>query len=224
MLKACRRPIATDPAIERAMVRIGRAMHRAGFVAGTAGNLSVRLPDGLVLATPSGLAKGRLAARDLIVVDGDGEVVRGRPGLAPTSEMPMHLEVYRRRPDVNAVVHAHPVHAVALSLTGDELQRSTIPEAVATFGSIAVTPYSPPSSRENADAITDAIGGHDVIVLARHGSLTVGATLEEAYRRLEVLEHTARILAVARSLGPVPSLTDAEVEDLLRRGRAYRRR
>lgn len=224
MLKACRRPVATDPALERAMVRVGRAMHRAGFVAGTAGNLSARLADGLFLATPSGLAKGRLGARDLLVVDGDGHVVRGRPGLAPTSEMPMHLEVYRRRPDVNAVVHAHPVHAVALSLTGDELQRSTIPEAVATFGSIAVTPYSPPSSHENADAITDAIAEHDVIVLARHGSLTVGATLEEAYRRLEVLEHTARILAVACTLGPVPALTDEQVEDLLRRGRAYRRR
>ena len=93
----------------------------------------------------------------------------------------MHLEVYRRRPDVHAVVHAHPVHAVALSIAGDELQRCSIPEAVATFGAIAVTPYSPPSSRENADAIRGAILHHDVIVLAWHGSLTVGATLEEAF-------------------------------------------
>jgi L-fuculose-phosphate aldolase len=216
--------VEVDPALERSMVRVGREMQRAGFVAGTAGNLSVRLPDGLFLVTPSGRRKGRLSAADLLVVDGEGEVVRGRRGLSPTSETPMHLEAYRRRPDVNAVVHAHPVHAVALSLAGDDLQRSTIPEAYATFGRIAVTPYSPPSSPRNGVVISDAVACHDAIVLAWHGSLTVGATIEEAYLRLEVLEHTARIVAVARSLGPLPTLGAAELRELRAAGSAYRAR
>jgi len=222
MLKLHARPIAIDDAVIRAMLRVGRAMHRAGFVAGTAGNLSARLEDGLFLVTPSGRAKGRLTAADLLVVDGDGEVVSGRRGLVATSETPMHLEVYRRRADVRAVVHAHPVHAVALSLVGDELQRCTLPEVVGTLGRIAVTPPTPPSSPQNADAISDAIVDHDAIVLARHGSLTVGATIDEAFERLEVLEHAARILAVARALGTIPALPDAEVRALRRRGIEHR--
>lgn len=216
-----RRP-PVDGALRRRIVRVSRAMHRAGFVAGTAGNLSVRLPGGGFLATPSGVAKRALRADDLLVVDDEGRVLRGPPGRRPTSEMPMHLEVYRRRPDVGAVVHAHPVHAVALSLSSGLLGRPCLPEAVATLGEIAVTPYTPPSSRDNAEAIRDAIVSHDAIVLRLHGSLTVGASVEEAFERLEVLEHTARILVAAAAIGPVPELDAAQIADLRARGRAYR--
>ncbi len=207
----------------RVVVRVARALHRAGFVAGTAGNVSVRLPGDFVLVTRTGLPKARLTRRDLVVVDLGGRVVRARAGFGPTSETPMHLEVYRRRPDVHAVVHAHPVHAVALSLVGDDLAECILPEAVATLGRIALTEYSPPSSPENAVAIADAIQWHDAIVLRRHGSLTVGRTLDEAYERLEVLEHTARVLAVARTLGPLSPLDAEQVQDLRERGRAYGR-
>lgn len=216
-----RRP-EIDAALLRRVVRVSRAMHRAGFVAGTAGNLSVRLGGGRFLATPSGVAKRMLTGADLLVVDAEGEVLHGRRGRRPTSEMPMHLEVYRRRPDVGAVVHAHPVHAVALSLSSGLLGRPCLPEAVATLGEIAVTPYTPPSSRENAEAIRDAIVSHDAIVLRLHGSLTVGASVEEAFGRLEVLEHTARILVAAAAIGPVPELTPEQTADLRGRGAAYR--
>jgi L-fuculose-phosphate aldolase len=208
--------------LARRVVAAGRSLHRAGLVAGTAGNLSVRLPEGLFLVTPSGVSKARLTTGDLLVVDEDGALVRGRAGLLATTEMPMHLEVYRRRPDVGAVVHAHPAHAVALSLATTELQRCCLPEAVATLGAIAVTRYTPPSSAENAAAISDLVGRHDAVVLAWHGSLTVGATIEEALDRTEVLEHAARILSVAHAIGPVPALDPAEIDALRRRGRAYR--
>jgi L-fuculose-phosphate aldolase len=209
-------PLPPDEAALRAeMVRVGQWMHAHGLVDGTAGNLSARLGPGRVLATPSGLAKGLLAPEQLIVVDLDGRRVAGDPALQPTSEMAMHLEAYRRRPEMNAVVHAHPPTAVALTIAGVSLAECVIPEAVVVLGLVPTTPYATPSSAENVHAISDLIVGHDAILLAYHGPLTVGRTLTEAYLRLETLEHTARIIALARLLGDVRPLPPDQVAKLL---------
>jgi L-fuculose-phosphate aldolase len=202
-------------ALRKNMVEIGQEMYRRDFISGAAGNLSARLPDGNLLITPSGLNKGKLTPDALLIIDLNGNCVRGDATCRPSSEVPMHLEVYRQRPDVGAVIHAHPITCVALSLVGISMQDPYIPEALVMLGPVPTTPYATPSSTENRDAIAGLIATHDALILAHHGSLTVGRTLEEAYARLEVLEHTAKTVALAFQMGTPRQLTPQAVEKLL---------
>lgn len=193
--------------LRRRLVAVARRLEAQGFFPGPSGNLSVRLTAERFLVTPSGVPKGQLQPEELLVVDADGQVVEGLRGLRPTSELPMHLEAYRQRPDAGAVVHAHPAACVALTLAGVDLTQPVLPEVVLLLGAVPTTPYATPSSEENRRAIANLIGKHDALLLARHGSLTVGRTLEEAAMRLEVLEHAAQTLLWAQLLGggaPLP--------------------
>ncbi len=212
----------TDEAqLREAIVAAGRIAYERGLLVANDGNISVRTGTGHVLITPSGVCKGRMAPEDLLVVDVDGGVVvpARDPALRPTSEQPMHLEVYRARPDVRAVVHAHPPHATALTVVGEGLRSDFLPEVVLLLGEIPVTGLALPSSSENAVAIRHLIGDHDVILIRRHGSLTVGADLEEALVALERLEHAARIQTLAQTLGQITPLP----AEMLGRLRAARR-
>jgi L-fuculose-phosphate aldolase len=206
----------TESDLRAAIVKAGRMMQVREYVDGSAGNLSIRLDPNRILATPSGMVKGELAPDDLIIVDMNGQLVSGRPGLRPTSELAMHLEAYRRRPDVNAVVHAHPITAVALSIAGISMEECVIPEAIVFLGLVPTTPYATPSSDENRRAISEVITGHDALILRYHGSLTVGRDMQEAYLRLETLEHTAKIIALTRLLGGGPPLPPEQVTKLLK--------
>lgn len=198
------------------IVRVGKLMHQFEFVDGSAGNISARLDKDRILATPSGLAKGFLTPEQLIIVDLNGKLLPPTPpGLKPTSELLMHLEAYKQRPDVMGVVHAHPITAVALTIVGVPLTECIIPESVVILGPIPTTPYANPASAENQAAISDLIKYHDGIMLAYHGSLTVGTSVWEAYMKLETLEHTAKIIAQARMLGNVPPLPSHQVEKLI---------
>ena len=206
---------ANETDLRAEIVRIGRMMHAQELVDGTSGNISARLGPDRILTTPSGLAKGFLEPDQLIVVNMRGELVQGASGLRPTSELLMHLEAYRRRPDVNGVVHAHPITAVALSIAGVSLAECVVPEAVVVLGLIPTTPYANPSSEENQRAIADVIVSHDALVLQYHGTLTVGIDVNEAYLRLETLEHTAKIIALTKMLGGGPALPPEQVSKLL---------
>ena len=204
-----------ERALRQGIVEVGLEMYRRDFISGSAGNISVRLPDGNLLITPSGINKGKLTPDDLLIIDLDGNCLNGDATCRPSSELPMHLEVYRQRADVGAVIHAHPITCVALSLVGISLQDSYIPEALVMLGPVPTTPYATPSSTENRDAIAGLIAGHDAIILAHHGSLTVGRDLDEAYARLEILEHTAKTVALAFQMGAPRSLEPKAVEKLL---------
>lgn len=205
-----------DSFLRNEIVRIGQLMHRFQFIDGASGNISARLTSGHILATPSGLAKGFMSPEQLIIVDLDGQLIRpSPPGLKPTSELLMHLEAYKQRPDVMGVVHAHPITAVALSLVGIPMTDCIIPESVLIFGPIPTTPYANPSSAENQQAISELVKTHDAIILAYHGSLTVGPTVWDAYLKLESLEHTAQIIAQARMLGEVKPLPPEQVAKLI---------
>jgi L-fuculose-phosphate aldolase len=207
--------MANEIALRAEIVRIGQLMHAQELVDGTSGNISARLGPDRILTTPSGLAKGFLEPEQVIVVNMRGEVVQAAPGLRPTSELLMHLEAYRRRPDVNGVVHAHPITAVALSIAGVSLAECMVPEAVVVLGLVPTTPYANPSSEENQRAIAEVIVSHDALVLQYHGTLTVGVDVYEAYLRLETLEHTAKIIALTKLLGGGPSLPPEQVSKLL---------
>jgi L-fuculose-phosphate aldolase len=207
--------------LRQEMVRVGRLMWERGYVAATDGNLSARLGRDRLLVTASGLSKGFLSVDDLVVISLDGDPVasyRGR-GQRASSEISMHLQVYRQRPDVNAVVHAHPPLATAFSIAGVSLARCVIPEVVVTLGGIPTTEYATPGTGEVSASIREAIRDHDALILAHHGSLTVGKSLWEAYLRLEKVEHTAQITLAAQQLGRVGMLAPQAVEKLAEKRR-----
>ena len=213
----------TESELRQLICRVGQLMYRQGYVDGAGGNISARLDDDRILMTPSGLALGFLDAEQLIVVNTSGERVdepsEANAHLRPTSESAMHLECYRQRDDVQAVVHAHPPTAVALTLVGYDFQQCIIPEMVVLLGMAPTAPYSTPSSQENSDAITNLIREHDVILLSNHGSLTVAKSLWDAYMMLESLEHSATILHRALQLSAdLKAIPPEQIEKLL----AYR--
>lgn len=205
--------------LRQEIVKIGRLMYDKGFVSANDGNLSVRLDRGRFLITPSGLHKGLLEPDQLLVVDEEGQPSGPRTvasrSLKPTSELPMHLEAYRRRPDIQAVVHAHPPLTIALSIAGIKMDACLLPEAIVMLGIIPTAPYSTPSSEENAQAIRELITRHDAIVLERHGTLTVGDSLLEAFMRLETVEQNARIGFMLAQLGVRNPLPPDQVDKLL---------
>lgn len=204
-----------QPRLRQTIIAIARQMYQRDFISGPAGNISARLPDGNLLITPSGLNKANLTPDDLLIIDLEGNCLGGDATCNPTSELPMHLEVYRRRPDAGAVIHAHPITCVALSLVGISLQDPYIPEALVMLGPVPTTPYATPSSTENRDAIAGLIADHEAIILAHHGTLTIGRDLDEAYTRLEILEHTAKTVALAFQLGRPRQLSQDAVAKLL---------
>lgn len=188
--------------LRQEIVQVGRLMYDKDLICGIDGNISARLDGQFLLITPSGLPKGLLTAEQLLVVDLDGRPRDDQPSaLGPTSELPMHLEAYRRRPDIQAVVHAHPPLAVALSIAGISMSLNVLPEALLMVGQVPTAPYALPSSEENAAAIRTLIADHNALILARHGSLTVGDTPMQAFLRLEAVEQNARILFLLAQLG-----------------------
>jgi L-fuculose-phosphate aldolase len=201
------------------IVRVCRMLHRKNYLAATDGNVSVRLGD-QVLTTPSGINKGLMEAYQVITVDLEGRVLAGEG--TPTSEIRMHLLAYELRPEVSAVVHAHLPYATACTLAGVSLLEPILPEVVITLGGIPTAPYATPGSEAVAEAIRDFIGEYDAILLSRHGAMTVGRDVTDAYNKMEKLEHTARVMLAARLQGAVTPLPAAEVEKLRRLGEEYK--
>jgi L-fuculose-phosphate aldolase len=194
------------------IVRYGRMLHESGYVAATDGNLSVRLDEDRLLITPTCISKGRMRSSDLVVVDMTGRRVSGKRRVS--SELGMHLLIYRLRPDVNGVVHAHPPTATGFAASGFDLNRPLVCEVVVGLGSIPLARYGTPGTPELTDALEPLIPGHDAILMANHGVVTFGSTLESAYMKMETVEHFARISLVTRMLGNEQPLGEKEVEKL----------
>jgi L-fuculose-phosphate aldolase len=201
-----------DRETRAAIAEISRRMYARGLIAAADGNVSVRAGKDRLLVTPSGLSKGFLRAEDILTTDLAG---RKRSGSGrPSSEMKMHCFVYAERPDVNAVVHGHPPIATALALAGVSLAQCVLSEACLVLGAVPTAPYATPSTDEVTAALRPLIGAANAVVMDRHGALALGRTLEEAYNRLETLEHTAKVTHAARVLGQVTPLPEVEVEKL----------
>jgi L-fuculose-phosphate aldolase len=177
------------------------------------GNLSVRLGEDRFLVTGSGISKGHLAPADLVVVDARGQVLAGTR--RASTELRMHLAAYAARPDVAAVVHAHPITAVALTIAGAPPPSDLVPEAAVTLGPIAVAPFATPGTAEVPASLAPFLATHDAILLERHGAITLGRTLLEAFERMETLERVARVALAARLLGRCEPLAPAAVDRVL---------
>lgn len=208
-----------EQSLREEIVLVGKLMYERGLIVATDGNISARLDDNTILITPSGLCKGLMTPDQLITIDMTGRKVgqetAANKDLKPTSEITMHLEAFKQRPDVQAVVHAHPPHAIALSIVGISLADCMLPEAIVFLGLTPTTPYATPSSEENARAIREVIAGHDALVLQRHGSLTVGSSPLNAFYRTETLEQIARITYMLNQLGGGQPLPAFQVEKLI---------
>ena len=204
--------MTAESALRADIVEVGRRMYARGYTASNDGNISVRLAPGKLLMTPKSVCKGFMTPDMMCITDLEGRKLQGDRD--PSSEMLMHLEVYRQRPDVQAVVHAHPPTATGFAVAGIPLDRAVLAEVVTTLGSIPLAEYATPSTSELPDAVRKYITAHDGMLLANHGALTAGADLFSAYYKMETIEHFAKISLVARLLGRENVIAREEVDRL----------
>jgi L-fuculose-phosphate aldolase len=184
-------------------------LYDRGLIAGQDGNVSVRLRSGHILVTPSGLSKVDVTPDDLVELTAEGEQVTEGP--AASSEIGMHLRIYRERPDVRAIVHAHPPVATAFGVAGRDFMDAVLPEVIFHLGRVPLVPFALPGTPALGDAMAPYLADHDAFLLASHGATTVGPTLGLAHQRMESLEHAARILHAASQIG---SVTPLRAEDI----------
>ena len=201
-----------EKAVRLELARISQKTYHRGLVRGTGGNVSVRLQNGNILATRSGINKGMVEREDLVEVSFEGRQMRGAG--KPSTELGMHIHIYLRRPDVHAVVHAHPVHATGFATARIPLVDCLFPEVIVGMGSIPLADYATPSTDEVAKSLEPFIHHADAVLLANHGVVTYGPDLLDAYYKMEKVEHAAHITFVARMLGGEIPLSDNDIAKL----------
>ena len=211
--------IKTEDELRKEIVEIGRWIHRQGMVSGYDGNISARLDSHRILSTPTNISKGMMHSDDLVVVDYEGKKITGRRNV--TSELAMHLLIYRRRLDVNAVVHAHPPTATGYAAAGLPLNKALISEVVLSFGCIPLARYGTPGTPELTEALAPLVPSYDAILMANHGVVTYGPDLLRAFFKMETVEHFARISLVTEILGRQVLLSESDVDKLLTARQRY---
>jgi L-fuculose-phosphate aldolase len=205
--------------VRQELVRFGMMLHDNGFVAATDGNLSARLDKDRIMMTPTGFSKGMMQAEDMVIVDLEGKKLEGVH--SASSETDMHLAIYRQRPDVNAVVHAHPSTATAFACSGMALEEPICAEVVMTLGKVPLAPYATTGTPELAKSIRPFIQDHQAILLANHGVVAYGEDLMSAYLKMEAVEHFAKVTLAARQLGAPQLLNMVQIEALEQARRRY---
>jgi L-fuculose-phosphate aldolase len=196
------------------IVNVCHHVYDKGFVSATDGNISARLGNGNILATPTAINKGMVSPDDLVIVDPEGNLVSGLK--RPSTELQMHLYIYRERPDVQAVVHAHPPYATGFATARIPLTECLFPEVIVGLGAVPLANYATPSTSEVVESIAPFVQKADAILLANHGVVTYGADPLDAYFKMEKVEHAAHITFVARLLGGEKPLSESDIEKLRR--------
>lgn len=200
--------------IKKEMCEIGKRVYDRGMVAANDGNFSVKLNDNEFLCTPTGVSKGFMTPEYICKVDAEGKVLYANEGFKPSSEIKMHMRVYKERPDVQSVVHAHPLYATSFAIAGIPLTQPIMPEAVIALGGVPIAEYGTPSTNEIPDAVSKYLPYYDAVLLANHGALAYSDSLLNAYHKMESLEFYARLLYQAKVLGGPKELTRSQVEAL----------
>src|SRR5215813_8287454 len=194
------------------LIKICHLMYERSYVVSSDGNVSVQLDDGRVLATPTMTCKGRMNEDLIAITDLEGRALNDRKA---SSELAMHLLIYRERPDVRAVCHAHPPHGTAFAVAGLPIDQPILSEVILTLGCVPLAEYGTPSTEELSDAMRPLIKHHNALLMANHGAVAYGSDLWQAFDRLETLEHTARIAILSRILGGSKSLPADAIEKLI---------
>jgi len=205
--------MSTERKYREEIVHYGRMLHERGFVAATDGNLSIRLDCERILVTPTRVSKGGMRVDDMVIVDPDGVRVAGRRGV--TSEIGMHLLIYRMRPDIQAIVHAHPPTATGFAAAGMALTEPLVSEVVMGLGGIPLARYGTPGTSELAETLEPYVPDYDAILMSNHGVVTYGDVIENAYMKMETVEHFAQIALVTHILGRQQPLSGVDVKKLM---------
>lgn len=200
--------------IKKEMCEIGKRVYNRGMVAANDGNFSVKLNDNEYLCTPTGVSKGFMTPDYICKVDSKGNVIQANKGFKPSSEIKMHMRVYQERPDVNSVVHAHPLYATTFAIAGIALTQPIMPEAVIALGCVPLAKYGTPSTMEIPDAISEHLQHFDAVLLENHGALTFSDSLLNAYHKMESVEFYARLLYQTMQIGGPQELNKEQVEKL----------
>lgn len=207
--------------IREQICEVGHNLWQLGFVAANDGNISVKIGEDRYLATPTGTSKRILTPEMLITMNSNNEVIHCPDGYKPSSEFKMHLRCYKERPDITAVVHAHPPTATGFAIAHIPLDEYTMPEAIIFLGSVPIAPYGTPGTVEVPDSVAPYLENHDTILLMNHGALTVGADITQAYYRMETLEHFAKVSLVARQLGGAKELERNKIDECCEIAKAF---
>lgn len=203
------------------MCEIGKRVYNRGMVAANDGNFSVKLSENEFLCTPTGVSKGFMTPEYICKVDAEGNVIEANEGFKPSSEIKMHMRVYKEREDVKAVVHAHPMYATTFAVCGLPLTEPIMPEAVLSLGTVPLAKYGTPSTMEIPDAVSEYLPYYDAVLLENHGALSYADSLMGAYHKMESLEFYARLLYQAKMLGGPKELSDEQVKRLYGMRRQY---
>jgi L-fuculose-phosphate aldolase len=198
--------------LKESLCEVGRRLYASGLVVARQGNLSVRVGPAEFLCTPTGYSKGRLEADDICLINAGGEVIGGRH--QRSTEVLLHLEIYRQCPQAQAIVHSHPPHALAFAVTHRALPRNILPEVEVQLGEVPLVPYATPGTSSLSNSVIPFVQRAHTMLLANHGVVSYGDQLEQALLRTEILEHYCRVLLLAGSLGPPRSLTAAQLKGL----------
>ena len=196
----------------REIVRVGKLMYERSYVVSSDGNISVRLDDGRIVATPTQVSKGRMNEEMLAVTDLDGKPLTDKRA---SSELAMHLLIYREREDVRSVCHAHPPHGSAFAVAGLAIDQPILSEVILTLGCVPLAEYGTPSTDELTEAMRPLVKHHNALLMANHGAVAYGADVWQAFDRLETLEHTAKIAILSRALGGARNLPPDSIEKLI---------
>ncbi len=203
----------TELQLRATICEVGRRLWQRGLIGATEGNISCRLSPRQFLCTPSGMSKGHLKPDDIVIVDSNGAPV-GNSG-KPSSEIKLHMAMYRARKDCKAVIHAHPPIATGFTVAGEDIPDNVLPEAAIVLGSVATVPFAFPGTHEVPTALEPFLEDHKVFLLSHHGAATIGKNLFDAYHRMETLERVAQILMVAKTLNTVRPMPDSAFDRLL---------
>jgi L-fuculose-phosphate aldolase len=199
--------------LKKDIIEAGKRAYARGYVASNDGNISARIDKKNILITLTGISKGFMKENDLIVVDMNGKAVSGKK--KPSSEIQMHLQIYKERADVNSVCHLHPPYATGFAVAGIPLDQYVLQEVILTLGTIPLVPYGTTGTEELYKALLPFLQNYDAFLLANHGALTVGTDIFNAYNKMETLEHVAQIIFIAKQLGNVNTLNAVQVEKLV---------
>ncbi|MBQ3573471.1 MAG: class II aldolase/adducin family protein [Clostridia bacterium] len=200
--------------VKKQICDIGKRIYNRNMVAANDGNISVKLNDNEFLCTPTGVSKGFMTPEYLCQVDAEGNVIQANGNFKPSSEIKMHMRVYKHRPDVNAVVHAHPTYATSFAIAGIPLTQPIMPEAVIALGCVPIAEYGTPSTDEIPDAVEKYLPYYDAVLLESHGALTYSDSLLAAYHKMESVEFYAELLFKARLLGGPKEFSEERVQQL----------
>lgn len=200
-------------ALRREICEVGRRVYQRGYVAANDGNISVRMQDDRILCTPTGVSKGFITEDMLAICDLDGQQVAGTMRIS--SEIRMHLEIYKLRSDVYSVVHAHPPTATGFAVAGIELTQCVLPEVIVSLGGVPLADYGTPGGPDIVEPMKPLLKDYDAILMANHGAVTLGKDVMDAHFKMETVEHFAKIALVAHQLGQVKTLSEGHVNELI---------